>query len=127
MTGFVTGPCVTDAPDFAQATPTLAACGESASCPSASQGTKEDVAARLGVSLDTKMLTDKTGDVLNGILVNFRKHKNVKALVIIRPDPDDDYAPYAQDRQAPEWIRHPGIGPVYRRRLGQAMPVSKCT
>ncbi len=56
---------------------------------------------QLGVSLDTKMLTDKTGDILDGIFREFRKKKNIKSLVINPSyDPDDDYAPYAQSRQA---------------------------
>ena len=56
---------------------------------------------QLGVSLDTKMLTDKTGDILDGIFKDFRKNKNIKSL-LINPsyDPDDDYVPYAQHRQA---------------------------
>ncbi len=56
---------------------------------------------QLGVSLDTKMLTDKTGDILDGIFKEFRKIKTIKSLVINPSyDPDDDYAPYAQGRQA---------------------------
>lgn len=56
---------------------------------------------QLGVSLDTKMLTDKTGDILDGIFEAFRKNKNIRSLLINASyDPDDDYASYAQNRQA---------------------------
>lgn len=56
---------------------------------------------QLGVALDTKMLTDKTGGILEGVFKDFRKNKGIKSLVINPSyNPDDDFAPYAEHRRA---------------------------
>lgn len=54
----------------------------------------------LGVSMDTKNLSDKTGQILDGIFDDFRKAKGIKSMMIMPTyDHDDDFTPYAANRQ----------------------------
>ena len=53
----------------------------------------------LGVSMDTKSLSDKTGQILDGIFEEFRRAKGIKSLMIMPTyDHDDDFTPYATNR-----------------------------
>jgi hypothetical protein len=53
----------------------------------------------LGVSMDTKNLSDKTGQILDGIFEEFRKAKGIKSMMIMPTyDHDDDFKPYATNR-----------------------------
>lgn len=53
----------------------------------------------LGVSMDTKNLSDKTRQILDGIFDEFRKIKGIASMVIMPTyDHDDDFAPYIVDR-----------------------------
>ncbi|MGJ7497837.1 hypothetical protein ACSFA8_22530 [Variovorax sp. RT4R15] len=53
----------------------------------------------LGVSMDTKNLSDKTGQILDGIFDEFRKAKGIKSMMIMPTyDHDDDFTPYAANR-----------------------------
>ncbi|WP_440975027.1 hypothetical protein [Pseudoxanthomonas winnipegensis] len=55
----------------------------------------------LGVSLDTKLLSDKTGDILAGIFKEYCEAKGLKDLLIIPSyDPDGDFAQYSKNRKA---------------------------
>ena len=54
----------------------------------------------LGVSMDTKLLSDKTRDILEGIFKEFRAAKGINNLLIIPSyDPDSDFAQYAEKRR----------------------------
>jgi hypothetical protein len=54
----------------------------------------------LGVSMDTKLLSDKTGEILDGIFKEFRAAKGIKHLLIVpQYDRDDDFAQYQANRQ----------------------------
>jgi hypothetical protein len=54
----------------------------------------------LGVSIDTKLLSDKTGEILNSIFQEFRVGKGIKRLSIIPEyELDDDFAEYQANRQ----------------------------
>lgn len=53
----------------------------------------------LGVSMDTKNLSDKTGQILDGIFDEFRKAKGIQSMMIMPTyDHDDDFTPYAANR-----------------------------
>lgn len=55
----------------------------------------------LGVSMDTKLLSDKMGEILEGIFNDYRLAKGIKNLLIVPSyDPDDDYAQYSANRKA---------------------------
>jgi hypothetical protein len=54
----------------------------------------------LGVSMDTKLLSDKTGQILDGIFKEFRAIKGIKDLSILAGyDLDDDFEQYQVNRQ----------------------------
>lgn len=53
----------------------------------------------LGVSMDTKNLSDKTRQILDGVFDEFRKAKGIKSMLIMPTyDHDDDFTPYAANR-----------------------------
>ncbi|MCV6795644.1 tRNA-dependent cyclodipeptide synthase [Achromobacter ruhlandii] len=53
----------------------------------------------LGVSMDTKNLSDKTGQILEGIFSEFRKAKGIVHMPILPTyDHDDDFTPYVVNR-----------------------------
>lgn len=55
----------------------------------------------LGVSMDTKLLSDKTGDILKGIFNDYRKTKGIRNLLIVPSyDPDGAFDKYATSRKA---------------------------
>jgi len=53
----------------------------------------------LGISMDTKLLSDKTGEILEGIFRDFRANKGINHLLIVPSyDPDGDFAQYSANR-----------------------------
>lgn len=53
----------------------------------------------LGVSMDTKNLSDKIGQILEGIFDGFRKAKDIASMTIVPTyDRDDDFTPYVVNR-----------------------------
>jgi hypothetical protein len=53
----------------------------------------------LGVSMDTKNLSDKTGQIFDGVFDEFRKAKGIASMMIMPTyDHDDDFTPYAANR-----------------------------
>lgn len=53
----------------------------------------------LGVSMDTKLLSDKIGGILEGIFNDFRKSKGIKSLTILPSfDRDEDFSIYKANR-----------------------------
>lgn len=53
----------------------------------------------LGVSMDTKNLSDKIGQILHGVFDEFRQAKGIKSMMIMPTyDHDDDFTPYAANR-----------------------------
>jgi len=53
----------------------------------------------LGVSMDTKNLSDKSGQILDGILDEFRNAKGIARMTIVPTyDHDDDFTPYVVSR-----------------------------
>ncbi|SEH40174.1 hypothetical protein [Tardiphaga sp. OK245] len=55
----------------------------------------------LGISMDTKLLSDKTGEILNGIFSDYRAAKGIKRLLIVPSyDLDDDFEQYSANRKA---------------------------
>ncbi len=53
----------------------------------------------LGVSMDTKNLSDKTGQILEGIFDEFLKGKGIARMTIVPTyDHDDDFTPYVLNR-----------------------------
>ena len=55
----------------------------------------------LGVCMDTKLLSDKTGQILEGIFKDYRLTKGIKGLTIILSyDPDGDFEQYSANRKA---------------------------
>jgi hypothetical protein len=55
----------------------------------------------LGVSMDTKLLSDKTGEILEGIFKEFRAAKGINYLLIVPSyDLDSDFADYSANRGA---------------------------
>lgn len=55
----------------------------------------------LGISMDTKLLSDKTGEILDGIFKHYRSAKGISRLLIIPSyDLDDDYTKYSTHRKA---------------------------
>lgn len=71
----------------------------------------------LGVSMDTKLLSDKTGEILEGIFKDYRAAKGIKHLLIVPSyDLGDDFAQYSASRPAllNELIN--GVDPVARPR-----------
>lgn len=55
----------------------------------------------LGVSMDTKLLSDKTGEILEGIFKDFRSAKGIKNLLIVPSyNLDSDFAHYSANRGA---------------------------
>lgn len=53
----------------------------------------------LGVSMDTKNLSDKTRQILDGVFDEFRQAKGIKSMLIMPTyDHDDDFTPYAANR-----------------------------
>lgn len=53
----------------------------------------------LGVSMDTKNLSDKIGQILDGIFNEFRKAKGIESMAIMPTyDHDDDFTPYVVNR-----------------------------
>jgi len=54
----------------------------------------------LGVSMDTKNLSDKTGQILEGIFDEFRNAKGIARMTIVPTyDHDDDFTPYVVNRR----------------------------
>ncbi len=54
----------------------------------------------LGVSMDTKLLSDKTGDILEGIFDDFRAAKKIERMSILPSyDQDEDFAVFQANRQ----------------------------
>lgn len=54
-----------------------------------------------GVSMDTKLLSDKTGEILEGIFKEYRSAKSIKSLLIIPSyDLGDDFTRYSENRRA---------------------------
>lgn len=57
--------------------------------------------ADLGVSMDTKLLSDKTGQILDGIFCDFRSQKGINSLTIIPSyDLGSEFNQYSQNRNA---------------------------
>ncbi|WP_208630428.1 hypothetical protein [Ectopseudomonas oleovorans] len=55
---------------------------------------------RLGVSMDTKLLSDKIGGILEGIFKDFRNAKNIEKLTILPSyNGDQDFATYQANRK----------------------------
>lgn len=55
----------------------------------------------LGISMDTKLLSDKTGEILDGIFRDYRTAKKIKNLLIVPSyDLADDFAQYSANRRA---------------------------
>jgi len=55
----------------------------------------------LGVSMDTKLLSDKTGEILKGIFKEFLSAKGIERLLIIPSyDLGDDFTRYSENRKA---------------------------
>jgi len=55
----------------------------------------------LGISMDTKLLSDKTGQILDGIFRDYRSAKSIKNLVIIPSyDLADKFSRYSEHRKA---------------------------
>ncbi|MHB8180192.1 MAG: hypothetical protein ACYDDR_05150 [Acidithiobacillus ferrivorans] len=55
----------------------------------------------LGVSMDTKLLSDKTGEILEGIFKDFRSAKGINNLLIVPSyNLDSDFAHYSANRSA---------------------------
>lgn len=53
----------------------------------------------LGVSMDTKNLSDKIGQILEGIFEDFRKAKGIVSMTIVPTyGHDDDFTSYARNR-----------------------------
>ncbi|MGV3681642.1 MAG: hypothetical protein ACO1PM_18265 [Acidovorax sp.] len=53
----------------------------------------------LGVSMDTKNLSDKITQILDGIFDEFQKAKGIKSMMIVPTyDHDDDFTPYSTNR-----------------------------
>jgi len=53
----------------------------------------------LGVSMDTKNLSDKIGQILEGIFGEFLKSKGIARMLIVPTyDHDDDFTPYVENR-----------------------------
>ena len=53
----------------------------------------------LGVSMDTKILSDKTGQILEGIFGEFLKKNGIACMTIVPTyDHDDDFTPYVVNR-----------------------------
>lgn len=56
---------------------------------------------KLGISMDTKLLSDKTGEILEGIFKDFRSVKRISNLTILPSyDLDCDFTQYSVNRQA---------------------------
>ncbi|MBF0162983.1 MAG: hypothetical protein HQM01_00545 [Magnetococcales bacterium] len=54
----------------------------------------------LGVSMDTKLLSDKIGRILEGVCKDFQKDKNIQSLTILPSyNQDEDFATYQINRQ----------------------------
>jgi hypothetical protein len=55
----------------------------------------------LGVSMDTKLLSDKIGEILEGIFKEYRSTKGIENLAIIPSyDSDSDFTQYSKNRRA---------------------------
>lgn len=79
----------------------------------------------LGVSMDTKNLSDKTGQILDGILNEFRQAKGIMSMMIVPTyDLDDDFNPYAEKRQQllSELIRDVNVSHKTPRLESQVIP-----
>lgn len=65
------------------------------------QNANHDISFRdLGVSMDTKLLSDKTGEILDGIFKKYRSAKGIKNLLIIPSyDLGEDFGLYATKRK----------------------------
>lgn len=56
---------------------------------------------KLGISMDTKLLSDKTGEILEGVFKDFRSVKRISNLTILPSyDLDCDFTQYSANRQA---------------------------
>lgn len=65
------------------------------------QNANHDVRLKtFGVSMDTKNLSDKTSQILEGIFDDFHKAKGIKSMLIVPTyDHDEDFTPYRDNRK----------------------------
>ncbi|MFN7026380.1 MAG: hypothetical protein ACK4QP_18070 [Pseudorhizobium sp.] len=79
----------------------------------------------MGVSMDTKNLSDKTGQILKGIFKEFLKAKGIAHMAIVPTyDHDDDFTPYVVNRSQllTELVNGVDIGARTPRLTSQVIP-----